>query len=149
MANPSQLTGNTGLFYACYQLSRKGWNALPTSRNAKGADLIVFNGKRKLGIQVKTLSTETNVPLGRCEFDDSVDFWIVLMRVQEDEKRKLYIIPQEDIVRGKEACTTDNAYGSLVIRNKAKKDGSAVYWMNHKFLSLRKPDYAEAWGSLE
>lgn len=35
----SQITGNIGLFYACYELSRKGWNVMPTSRNARGIDI--------------------------------------------------------------------------------------------------------------
>lgn len=149
MANTSQHTGNIGLFYTCYQLSRKGWNVLPTSRNAKGADIIIYNGKKKLGIQVKALSTKSNVPLGRCEFDESVDFWIVLMNIQDEENQKIYIIPQEDILQSKETCTSDNAYDHLVIRNKARKDGSSIYWMNHKFLSLEDSGYAEAWDRLK
>jgi len=33
-----QQSGQTGLFAVCYQLSRRGWNVLPTSRNARGVD---------------------------------------------------------------------------------------------------------------
>ena len=32
----NQLVGNVGLYYICYELSRLGWNVLPTSRNARG-----------------------------------------------------------------------------------------------------------------
>lgn len=35
-----QITGNVGLFHICYTLSRRGWNVLPTSRNAKGIDIL-------------------------------------------------------------------------------------------------------------
>ena len=40
---PNQLVGNIGLFYVCYVLSREGWNCLPTSRNAKGIDLVIYS----------------------------------------------------------------------------------------------------------
>jgi len=29
---PSQVVGNAGSYYICYELSRRGWNVLPTSR---------------------------------------------------------------------------------------------------------------------
>jgi len=34
----NQVTGNVGLYYVCYRLSRMGWNAMPTARNARGID---------------------------------------------------------------------------------------------------------------
>jgi len=34
--NDAQVTGNVGLYWVCYQLSRMGWNAMPTARNARG-----------------------------------------------------------------------------------------------------------------
>jgi hypothetical protein len=39
----TQITGNTGMFYVCYQLSKMGWNVMPTARNAKGIDIIAYN----------------------------------------------------------------------------------------------------------
>ena len=38
----NQMVGNIGLFYTCYRLSRLGWNAMPTSRNARGVDIIMI-----------------------------------------------------------------------------------------------------------
>gem|GEM_PF-3520205 len=43
MSKDTQVTGNIGLYYACYQLSRMGWNAMPTARNARGIDIIAYN----------------------------------------------------------------------------------------------------------
>lgn len=40
---PKQVVGNVGLYYVCYELSKRGWNVLPTSRNAKGVDIIIYN----------------------------------------------------------------------------------------------------------
>ena len=38
-----QVTGNVGLYYCCYQLSLRGWNVMPTARNAKGVDIVIYN----------------------------------------------------------------------------------------------------------
>ena len=38
------MVGNAGLNFAAWQLSRRGWHALPTIRNARGSDLYVTNG---------------------------------------------------------------------------------------------------------
>jgi len=38
-----QITGNIGLYYTCYRLSRLGWNVMPTSRNARGIDIIAYS----------------------------------------------------------------------------------------------------------
>jgi len=40
----SAMTGNAGLNYASWQLSRRGWHVMPTIRNARGSDLIVTDG---------------------------------------------------------------------------------------------------------
>ena len=40
--NP-QITGNIGLYWTCYRLSRMGWNAMPTVRNARGVDVIAYD----------------------------------------------------------------------------------------------------------
>ena len=55
---PPQIVGNAGLFYVCNKLSALGWNAMPTSRNAKGIGVMCFSlgGKRTLLLQVKSLS---------------------------------------------------------------------------------------------
>lgn len=33
----NRITGNIGLYYVCYELSRKGWKVMPTARNARKA----------------------------------------------------------------------------------------------------------------
>ena len=147
--NPSQLTGNIGLFYACYQLSLRGWNALPTIRNAKGADVIGVKGKRKLGIQVKALSKQAAVSLRNGELDVSVDFWVVIMNIRDDIKRKVFVIPQEDILRGVQECTQDNVYKDIVSRNREKASGGFDYWLSQYFLLSGQHNYADAWECLE
>jgi hypothetical protein len=60
-----QIVGNVGLYYSCYRLSLPGWNAMPTSRNARGVDIIAYNSdcSKIISIQVKTLSKRNAVPL--------------------------------------------------------------------------------------
>lgn len=43
MALDPQITGNVGLYYCCYKLSLLGWNVMPTARNARGVDIIVYS----------------------------------------------------------------------------------------------------------
>ena len=66
MKRPPQIVGNIGLYYVCFKLSELGWNVMPTSRNARGIDVICFSmdGTRMLTIQVKSLSKRNPVPLG-------------------------------------------------------------------------------------
>jgi hypothetical protein len=58
MSKDAQVTGNIGLYYTCYHLSRMGWNAMPTARNARGVDIIAYSHdcSKMIGVQVKTLS---------------------------------------------------------------------------------------------
>ena len=60
-----QTVGNIGLFYVCYRLSRLGWNVMPTARNAKGIDILIYSqdASQTRTIQVKTLSKGSPVPL--------------------------------------------------------------------------------------
>ena len=62
----NQLVGNTGLYYVCYELSKKGWNAMPTSRNARGVDVVIYDQKatKSHTIQVKSLSKRSPAPFG-------------------------------------------------------------------------------------
>jgi hypothetical protein len=63
---PPQRVGNAGLYYVCFEMSRRGWNVMPTARNARGVDVVGYSndGRRKLTIQVKALSKPASVPLG-------------------------------------------------------------------------------------
>ena len=75
-----QITGNVGLYFICYKLSRWGWNVLPTSRNARGIDILAYgkNGKQPITIQTKSF-TRMHVAVGpfREKTDIIADFYIV------------------------------------------------------------------------
>lgn len=78
----SQITGNSGLYYAAWQLSRRGWHVMPTVRNARGSDLIVVNDDETifLGIQSKALSRRQAVGLGTHIDDLRSDWWVVTVK---------------------------------------------------------------------
>ena len=82
----TQIVGNTGMYYVCYQLSRMGLNVMPTARNARGVDVIAYSldSGKYCGIQVKTLSCRNVVPLGNDLNKISGDFWVVVILPQTE-----------------------------------------------------------------
>lgn len=128
MARDTQLTGNIGLFFACYQLSLRGWNVMPTSRNARGVDVLAYSqdASRMLAIQVKALSTRTAVPLGQSLEKVMGDFWVIITRVASEPSAYI-LLPSE--VR------------SLAHRD--EKDGRISYWLPAK--SYDCEEYREKW----
>lgn len=59
------MVANVGLYYVCYRLSLLGWNVMPTSRNARGVDIIAYSqdASSKIAVQVKALSKRAPVPV--------------------------------------------------------------------------------------
>ncbi|MGA2796301.1 MAG: hypothetical protein ABSE63_01850 [Thermoguttaceae bacterium] len=113
-----QFVGNSGLFYVCYRLSLLGWNALPTSRNARGVDLVCFSmdGHRMHTFQIKTLSKRNPVPLGK-DIDKLIgDFWIIVANIIT-EHPETYIFSPDEIKS---------------MAHKGEKDGKISYWLQPK-----------------
>lgn len=114
----SQLVGNVGLFYVCYELSKRGWNCLPTSRNVKGIDIVIYNEDASIThtLQVKPLSKRNAVPFGSnknlmaeflivCLLTDPPTLWCLTkqegldsLSLYEKEGRKSWWINQPDLV---------------------------------------------------
>ena len=114
---PNQVVGNLGLFYVCYQLSRMGWNAMPTSRNAKGIDILIYSqdAKNKKAIQVKSLSRKNPIPLGNTN-ELFCDFLVICREVFKEPE----IFVMEPIeIKDK-------------IHKGVNKDGKNSYWLQPK-----------------
>jgi hypothetical protein len=126
-----QITGNIGLYYVCFQLSRIGWNAMPTSRNARGVDIIAYNGdcSRMISIQVKTLSRKNPVPLGHSLERVIGDFWVIVNEVVTYPKSYI-MLPQE--IRD--------------LAHRGEKDGRVSYWLQPSAYCIE--DFHEAWGRI-
>ena len=112
-----QLVGNIGLYYICYELSKRGWNVLPTSRNARGIDIVIYsqNAAKKHTIQIKSLSKRAPVPLGSRENGMTGDFLIICRNVFKNP---------EIFVATKASIESEV--------HKGKKDGRISFWLQPK-----------------
>lgn len=128
MKHDAQVTGNIGLFYTCYRLSRMGWNVMPTSRNARGIDIIAYNsyGTKFIGIQVKTLSKRNPVPLGSNLEKIMGDYWIIVNNVSK-EPNSFILLPDE----------------VKKLAHRGEKEGRISYWLQPS--SYDNEQFKEAW----
>ena len=124
----TQVTGNIGLHFVCYHLSRLGWNAMPTSRNAKGIDILAYNADctTRIALQVKTLSKRSPVPLGTSIDRLLGDFWIVVANVED--------VPEVFVMTPKEVH--DEAH-------RGEKQGRVSYWLQPN--SYARDEFREKW----
>ena len=131
MKPDTQVTGNIGLYYVCYHLSRMGWNVMPTARNARGIDIVAYSadGKRFLGVQVKALSKRAPVPLGASLDKIMGDFWIVVNNVAQ-EPNAFILHPEEVRERA----------------HRGEKEGRVSYWLQPR--SYDSSEFREAWGRI-
>lgn len=129
LRRPPQIVGNFALYYACYRLSELGWNVMPTSRNARGVDIICFSvdGSRMLTVQVKGLSKKTAVSLGNTLDKIIGDFWIIVTSIAAPEPNAYILLPHE--VRAMAA--------------RAEKEGRVSHWLEHKRFAA--DEFKEAW----
>ncbi|MGH7137422.1 MAG: hypothetical protein ACREHD_16890 [Pirellulales bacterium] len=124
-----QTVGNVGLFYVCYRLSRFGWNVMPTARNARGVDIVIYSqdSTRKHTIQVKTLSKGSPVPLGGKLDHLFADFVVVCRHVIREIPECFVITPaeiRETVHRG-------------------EKNGKVSYWLQPR--EYAKEEFREKW----
>jgi len=111
-----QVVGNIGMYFAAYQLSLRGWNVMPTSRNARGIDLPAYDSDadQHLGIQIKALSGTGAVPLGKSLVNLLGDWWIVISSVATTPE--CYVLMPAEVRR-------------LAVRD---KNGDQAYWLPRK-----------------
>ena len=122
-----QVTGNVGLYFICYKLSRMGWNVLPTSRNAKGIDILAYgkHGEKILTIQTKGYTKKAAIGPFRDIKHVIADFYIVAWNVYSTPKT--YILTRDEIK-------------SIISPHKD------VYWVEHK--DYGKPEFLEKWDKI-
>lgn len=126
----NQITGNIGLFYASFQLSKLGWNVLPTSRNAAGIDIVIYNqsATKTYTIQMKTVSKSVPIPLGN-NLEKLVGNFLIICSNAELDVPEVYVYT---IDQAKGLCKTSN-----------NKDGSTSYWIETK--DYRKEANRDNW----
>jgi hypothetical protein len=105
-----------------------GWNVMPTSRNARGIDIIAYDADatRFIGVQVKTLSKKDHVPIGSKLDNVMGDFWVIVNNVVK-EPNAFVLLPSE---------VKDMAH-------RGEKDGRISYWLQR--ISYDRDEFREAW----
>ncbi len=124
-----QLTANVGLYYCCYRLSLLGWNVMPTSRNARGVDIVAYrrDASHFIGVQIKALSKRNPVPLGPSLDKLMGDYWVILNMVASPKPAAFILLPSE-------------------VREHARrneKGGKESYWLQPA--DYEQTPYREAW----
>lgn len=129
MTHNPQIVGNLGLYFCCYKLSLLGWNVMPTARNARGVDIIAYNGdaSRFRGIQVKSLSKPSPVPLGPSLDKCMGDFWVIISRVASLTPSVFIMTPEE----------------VKALAYRGEKNGKVSYWLQPN--AYDQPRFAGAW----
>lgn len=79
----NQQVHKIGLYYVCYELSKRGWDTRLNSQNAVGIDAVIRgrNGK-EFTIQVKSISTTDNAAIFPTTLDNIIaDFIFIVNNV--------------------------------------------------------------------
>lgn len=120
------------MYFVCYALSRRGWNVMPTSRNARGIDVLAYNhdASLTLALQIKALSKRNPVPLGGGLDKIMGDYWIVVNQALSDAPNCFILTPAE--VRQ--------------TAHRGEKDGKVSYWLQPK--AYEQAQFKEAWQRL-
>jgi hypothetical protein len=81
-------------------LSKRGWNVLPTSRNARGIDIVAYSqdAKRTRAIQVKSLSRRAPVPFGSKDLSLIAEHVIICRKVFE-EKPEIFVLKAGEVLK--------------------------------------------------
>ena len=124
----SAMTGNAGLNYASWQLSRRGWHVMPTIRNARGSDLIVTDGDETIffGVQSKALSKRQAVPLGLALEGLRSDWWVITVNANADAPT-CYVLSLDEVRR---VASRD-------------KGGKQAFWLEPR--DYEKDEFRDAW----
>jgi hypothetical protein len=126
--NRPQFTGNAGLSYVAWQLSRRGWHVTPTIRNARGSDMLVTDADEvvKFGVQSKALSRRQAVPLGRGIDDLRSEWWVITINANSDAPT-CFIMRKEEVQA----------------RASQDKGGQRAFWLEPR--DYDSDEYRNAW----
>jgi len=126
VSNDKQITGNIGLYHVARELSREGWNVMPTMRNAKGADLLAVSEDERTvhPIQVKAHSAKPlDVSLG-LHPEQYVTPWWVFVAFARSLEPVCYVIRLSEILSLK---TRDPGTRSV------KAEHERLFWFHRRY----------------
>jgi len=127
----SQLTGNSALYRAARELSRRGWHVAITSRNARGAALYAASADEATvhPVQSKGLAKRMPVPLGN-SLDSLRSDWWVITTFANDASPVCYVMTLDEVKA----------------RAKCNRAGAEAYWLQPP--AYDAPEFREAWHRL-
>jgi len=103
MASKGQMTGMLGTYLAAAELTQQGFVVSVTSRNARGADLLVADQdyKRAWSIQVKTNRKPASFWLLSKDYREvsSATHIYLFMNLRGDTKPDYYVVPSRVVKR--------------------------------------------------
>jgi hypothetical protein len=145
MSNDRQITGNIGLYHVARELSRVGWNVMPTVRNARGADLYAVSADEGVAhpVQVKAHSgAPQDTALGLHPERLVTPWWVIVTRVR-DESPVCHLFALDEI-------------RALMVRDPGTRSGKPEaerrFWLPRRLYTLDDPlemvTAREAWGRL-
>ncbi|MDR1871870.1 MAG: hypothetical protein LBS60_08145 [Deltaproteobacteria bacterium] len=131
-----QITGNIGIFYISYVLSLLDWNVLLTSRNSRGADLVISKNSIIHALQVKSVSKNNDFSLGINYNDPLIDFWVLLLNARGD-RPKVFVVPAEDIINERDKPYETNDNTGLITFDVPKQPDTEPknFWISCKYLN--------------
>ena len=104
---------------------------MPTARNARGIDIVAYSrdGKRYLGIQVKSLSKRAPVPLGASTDNLMGNFWVIVNKVISEPTP--FVLTPDEVKR---------------LAHCGEKDGQVSFWLQPN--SYEIDEFRGAWGRI-
>ncbi len=127
----AQLTGMRGVYLVAAELSKQGFIASPTSRSARGADILATDQecKHAYSIQVKTNTTTFSFWLLNKEAKElkSRSHFYTFVNLRSNDRIEYYIVP------------------SRVVANKTEeeKSGKGSIWYSFSLQNAKK--YKDKW----
>jgi len=134
MATKGQMTGMLGTYLAAAELTRQGFIVSVTSRNARGADLLVADGeiKKAWSVQVKTNSKPATFWLLSRHFAEHSSRTLIYLfiNLRGDDRPDYYVVPSHTVKR--------------LGRITPKYRGGSVW---HEFSRMNAEPYKDKWSA--
>ena len=134
MASKQQMTGMLGVYMTAVELTKKGFVVSPTSRSAKGADLLVTDQQcqNAWSVQVKTNAEAANFWLTTEDAKKVASPTHIYVFVNARRKRgnpEFYVVPSGEVAK-KVKTTPPRKTGSIwhsYYRDEAYRDNWSVF----------------------
>ena len=124
MPSKGQTTGIAGVFLVCAELTQRGFIACPTSRNARGADILVAdeNCNHVYSLQVKTNGKNASFWLLNPHAKQMVapTHLYVLVNILKDGP-KFFVVPSQVVARKMDVAAQGKSTWYSISRENVKK----------------------------